>query len=92
MPAAGTEHKILTTLAARNRNAVHVALWTLEQNGILLTESVSFVSSNSDAVPKLEAIRQHLQTFPEIKLDVLDRDLAYHWRIYSPIWVGNDWP
>ena len=91
-PATTKEHKILTTLAARNRNAVHVALWTLEQNGIPLTENVSFNSSYSDAWPKIEAIRQRLQKLPETKLGVLDQSLAYHWKIYSPIWGSNDWP
>jgi hypothetical protein len=91
-PATGKEHKILTTLAARNRNAVYVALWTLEKNGIPLTENVSFDSSYSEALPKIEAIRQRLQTLPESQLSALDQSLAYHWKIYSPIWGSNDWP
>jgi hypothetical protein len=90
--AASREHTILTTLAARNRNAVHVALWTLEQNGIQLTENVSFDSSYSEARPRIEVIRKYLRALPKTKLTVLDRSLAYHWCIYSPVWVSNDWP
>jgi hypothetical protein len=91
-PVATKEHTILTTLATRNRNAVHVAFWTLEQNGIQLTENVSFDSSYSEAWPKIEAIRKRVQTLPESQLSALDQSLAYHWKIYSPIWVSNDWP
>ena len=75
-PGPGKEHAILTTLSTRNRNAVHVALWTLEQNGILLAEKVSFGSSYTEAWPGIEAIRQYVRTLPDDKLGDLDRSLA----------------
>jgi hypothetical protein len=91
-PATSREHVILKTLATRDRNAVHVALWTLEQNGVQVPQKISFDSAYSEASPKLQVIREYLQSFPESKLSALDQNLAYHWRIYSPIWIRNDWP
>jgi hypothetical protein len=40
--AAIKEHAILKALSTRDRNAVHVALWTLEQNGIPISPAISF--------------------------------------------------
>jgi hypothetical protein len=90
--AAIPEHAILKTLNTRDRNAVHVALWTLKQNGISNSPAIGFDAPYSDAQPKIQAVRDYLNTLPEEKLSALDQRLAYHWRIYSPIWSSHDWP
>ncbi len=90
--AAAREHVIVQTLAARDRNAVHVALWTLREYGITNTPVVNFDAAYSEARPKIQAICDYLQTLPEKTLATLDQGLAYHWQIYSPIWSSHDWP
>ena len=90
--AVAREHPIVQTLAARDRNAVHVALWTLQQNGISNPPAVSFEASYSEAQPKIQAVRDFLETLPDERLTTLDRSLAYHWQVYSPIWNSHDWP
>ena len=90
--AAIKEHAILKALSTRDRNAVHVALWTLEQNGIPISPAISFDAPYAEVQPSIQAVREHLQSFPPERLDALDQSLAYHWQIYSPIWSSHDWP
>jgi hypothetical protein len=69
-----------------------VALWTLRQNGIPISPEVSLGVPYSEARPAIQAMREYLLTFPEERLDALDRSLAYYWQIHSPIWSSHDWP
>src|SRR5215472_965374 len=91
-PVRARDHAIITTLSTRDRNAVHVALWTLEQNGISNSPAITFDARYSEVQPKIQAIREHLKTLSEDNLSTLDQSLAYHWQIYSPIWSSHDWP
>jgi len=79
-------------LATRDRNAVHVALWTLEQNAIPVSPVISFDVPYDEVQPRIQSIRQQLQSLPEERLSALDQSLAHHWQIYSPIWSSHDWP
>jgi len=90
--AVSSEHSILKTLATRDRNAVHVALWTLEHNDISVPQHVAFNLPYAEAQPKIQAILEYLRTLPETKLTALDQSLSNHWRLYSPFWINNDWP
>lgn len=92
MSAAGIEHTIVLALGARDRNAVHVALWTLQQNGISDFPPINFDMPYSEAWPKIQAARDSLETLPREKLSALDRSLAFHWQIDSPIWSDQVWP
>jgi hypothetical protein len=91
-PATTEKHAILNMLAARDRNEVHVALWTLEQNGVSISQKISFDLPYSEARPQIQSVHAYLQTFTEEKLNALDRSLSNHMMIYSPIWSSNDWP
>lgn len=71
---------------------MHVALWTLRQNGISNSPVVRFDASYSEVQPKIQAVGDYLKTLPEERLAMLDQSLAYHWKIYSPIWSSHDWP
>jgi hypothetical protein len=90
--AVSSEHSILKTLATRDRNAVHVALWTLEHNDLSVPEHIAFNLPYAEAQPKIQAILEYLRTLPETKLTALDQSLSNHWRLYSPFWINNDWP
>src|SRR5580765_8103501 len=78
-PVSARDHAIVRTLSTRDRNAVHVALWTLQQNGISNSPAVSFDAPYSEAQPKIQAVRDHLKTLSEDNLSALDQSLAYHW-------------
>lgn len=89
---ATNEHSIITTLNTRDRNAVHVALWTLEKNGIPTIPAISFDSPYSEVQPRIQTVCEHLRTLPKERLNALDKNLADHWKIYSPMWSSHDWP
>ena len=91
-PLSAKDHAIIKTLSTRDRNAVHVVLWTLQQNGISNSLAISFDAPYSEVQPKIQAIREHLKTLSEDNLSALDQSLAYHWQIYSPVWSSQDWP
>ncbi len=90
--AVGKEHAIIRTLAARDRNAVHVALWTLQQNGITNFRAISFDAPYSVVQPTIRNASETLKALPDERLSALDQSLRYHWQIYSPIWSSHDWP
>jgi hypothetical protein len=91
-PATAGDRPILKALTTRDRNSVHVALWTLEQNGISIPEKIAFDLPYAEVRPKLEADYERLKMLPEEKLNALDKSLSYYWIIYDPIWNENDWP
>ena len=84
-------HAVLADLTVRDRNAVHVVLWTLQANGVPITPEVRLDLAYSQTLPQIQLLRQRLRSLPEEKLNELDWSLAYHWRIYSPIWSSHDW-
>lgn len=86
------EHAIIRTLATRDRNAVHVALWTLQQNGITNLQTISFEAPYSEVQPRIQSACESLKVLPDERLSALDQSLTYHWQIYSPIWSSHDWP
>ena len=90
--AATKEHAIIRTLATRDRNAVRVALWTLQQNGITNFEAISFDAPYSEVQPRIQSVCELLKALPDERLSALDQSLSYHWQIYSPIWISHDWP
>jgi hypothetical protein len=86
------EHSIIRTLFTRDRNAVHVALWTLDKNGIPTVPAISYDSPYSEVQPRIQAVGDYLRTLPQDRLAELDKSLTYHWNFYSPIWSSQDWP
>ncbi|MEI6784960.1 MAG: hypothetical protein WCQ21_29025 [Verrucomicrobiota bacterium] len=83
------EHAILKDLGMKERNSVHVALWTLQQNGILSSEESERIDLSPpyrEVRPQIRAVQKRVRLLPEEKLSTLDESLAYHWRIYSTIW------
>lgn len=83
------ERQIVSSLAAKNRNVVHVALWTLEANDIDIPEGIDLKSRYDDNREPLQQLSGSLRLLDADKLAELDQSLQYHWRIYSPIW-GSD--
>jgi hypothetical protein len=90
--AVNREHPIIRTLATRDRNAVHVALWTLQQNGITNFQAISFDDPYSEVQPTIRKVCETLKALPDERLSALDQILTNHWQIYSPIWSSHDWP
>jgi hypothetical protein len=90
-PVSVEEHAIIETLALRDRNSIHVVMWTLENNGITDYEPISFDAPYTEALTKIHDISESLRSLPDKKLTELDKSLACHWSIYSPIWPLRDW-
>jgi hypothetical protein len=80
------EHKIITSLGSRNRNEVHVTLWTLEQNEISVPEGILIDGAYQDSKLYLHELAIDLANLNETRLTELDESLAYHRKIFSPIW------
>ena len=71
---------------SRNRNAVHVAIWTIKSNGIETPDEIDFESPNENNVQLLKSLAGDLGKLEAAKLIELDKSLAHHWKMYSPIW------
>ena len=80
------EYKIISSLASKNRNEVHVTLWTLEQNGLVVPAEIDFESPYEDNRKHLQHVSNELAKLEPATLADLDKSLEYHWSIYSPIW------
>jgi hypothetical protein len=82
------EHAVVNALAIKERNSVQVALWTLQQNGVFGEEEIKIDLGPPyrEVRPQIRAVQRRVRALPEGKLNALDESLAYHWRIYSPIW------
>jgi hypothetical protein len=91
-PVAADQHAIIKTLSTRDRNAVHVALSTLSTDKFPIARKINLNSSYSEAQPGIQAIIDQLRNLPEPKLEALDKSLASHWQLYSPIWSSHNWP
>jgi hypothetical protein len=85
-------HAILKSLLTRDRNAVRVALWTLQQNGISVSQKIQFELPYAEVRPDIATVYERVRRFSEKKLATIDQSLSYHWQIDSPIWGSNDWP
>jgi hypothetical protein len=83
------EHAILKTLTVKERNSVHVALWTLQQNGVLSDEEFDKIHLRPpyrEVRPQIRAVQKRVRALPEEKLSALDQSLSYYWSIYNIIW------
>lgn len=86
------EHAILSTLAEKERNSVHVALWTLQQNGILSEEEFAKTDLSPpyrEVRPQIRAVQRRLRALPEEQLSALDQSLSYYSKIYDIIWPST---
>lgn len=79
-------YRILSDVKSRNRNAVHVAIWTIKSNGIETPDEIDFESPNENNVQLLKSLAGDLGKLEAAKLIELDKSLAHHWKMYSPIW------
>jgi hypothetical protein len=66
--AVNKEHPIIRTLATRDRNAVHVALWTLQQNGITNFQAISFDDPYSEVQPTIRKVCETLKALPDERM------------------------
>jgi len=84
-------HKIIATLSSPNRNILYVTLWTLEQNGVALPNTISLDHPYVQIAPHLQRLAQSLSQLSQSRLDELDRSLDYYNSIYSPVWSDDTW-
>lgn len=87
--STGHEHPILRALATKERNSVYVALWTLEQNGVLSEEDLGKIDLSPPyhkVRPRIREVQANVRALPTEKLNALDKSLSYYQTIYSPIW------
>ena len=80
------KYEILSSLESTNRNAVHIALWTLDTNEMETPAGIDFDSPYKDNAKHLESLAGRLAKLDSKVLEKLDKSLAHHWQIYSPIW------
>jgi len=85
------EHAIVNALAIKERNSVHVALWTLQQNGVLGEDEINIDLGPPyrEVRPQIRAVQRRVRALPEDKLNALDESFAYHCKVYSPIWPSS---
>src|SRR5262245_21489237 len=83
--AINERHPILKPLGERDRNSVHLALWTLQSNKMLKFERIDFDAPYSNVQPSIERIRSIVGEMPEEKLNALDESLGQHRKFYSVI-------
>ncbi len=92
MAARVSEHAILRALDARDRNSVYVAIRTLQDNGLPVSQRIEFDKPYAEVRREVQALRADVTAYPEETLNTLDNSLSEHWPRYSPIWVGRYWP
>jgi len=88
------QHPIVEALAMKSRNSVWIALWTLEANGVLTSaerQNIDFELPYSEVRPQIQAIQERVRRLPDTELNSLDRSLAHHRSIYSPIFFLIGW-
>ena len=85
-PKPDVESEIIKQLESRNRNAVHVALWTLKNNDIETASKIDLKLPYIDNKHLLKTLIDDLQLLDVADLKKLDDSLNYHLQIYSPIW------
>lgn len=75
------KHAILKALAVKERYSVHVALWTLQQNGVLSNEvcSINLRPAYREVRPQIQAVQKRVRALPEEKLTALDQSLSYYY-------------
>jgi hypothetical protein len=88
---AGRRPEIIESLRSRDKNVVHVALWTLRQGGVAVPRQIALDRPYRASEPHLRELVRRLSRLDAAELEALDRSLRYHRRIYSPIWgPGSD--
>ena len=85
-PKPDVEIEVIKQLESRNRNAVHVALWTLKNNDIETASRIDLNLPYIDNKPLLTTLIDELEMLDVADLKTLDDSLNHHWQIYSPIW------
>jgi len=85
-PKPDVESEIIKQLESRNRNAVHVALWTLKNNDIENASKIDLKLPYIDNKQLLTTLIDDLTILDVADLKKLDDSLNHHWQIYSPIW------
>ena len=80
------EFKTLTQVTSKDRNSVHVALWTIKNSDIKVSDEIDFDLPYKDNSPALESVAAELEKLDFADRRILDESLAHHWQIYSPIW------
>ena len=80
------EFKTLTQVTSKDRNSVHVALWTIKNSDIKVSDEIDFDLPYKDNSPALESVAAELDKLDFADRRILDESLAHHWQIYSPIW------
>lgn len=86
------EHAILKALAVKQRNSVDVALWTLQQNGILSSEEYAKIDLRPpyrEVRPQIRTVQRRVRALPGEKLSALDQSLTYHRLINSVKWSSS---
>ena len=92
-PKPDVESEVIKQLESRNRNAVHVALWTLKNNDIETASRIDLNLPYNDNKPLLTTLIDELEMLDVADLKTLDDSLNHHWQIYSPIWgpTSENW-
>ena len=92
-PKPDVESEVIKQLESRNRNAVHVALWTLKNNDIETASRIDLNLPYIDNKPLLTTLIDELEMLDVADLKTLDDSLNHHWQIYSPIWgpTSGNW-
>ncbi|KQC13786.1 MAG: hypothetical protein APR63_00220 [Desulfuromonas sp. SDB] len=84
------DYHIIQALQSRHRNFTHVALITLEDEGVHLP-AIDLNQSYNEVEPHLDQLIEILYSYPEAKLENLDISFCCHYCNYSPcFWSGGD--
>lgn len=84
-PPSIAKGELVSALESKHRNAVYIALWTLDKNKYGVPE-IEYKKPYSQAQPKLRKLVQMLEQLPEDKLAELNKSFKYQRSIYSPIY------
>ena len=85
--------QLIANLQKRNRSLVYIALRTLEQNNLSFAgvEKIDYDSAYAGSKALIDEVITQVRKYPKSKLNKLDQSLEYQSKIYSPIWLNNDW-
>ena len=82
---------LMSALESRDKNMVHIALWTLEKNDIDIPKQIKFDEEYVVSRSYIEQLSKQISSLEKERRNQLDESMKYHISIYSPIWASAHW-
>jgi hypothetical protein len=84
-------NSLAAALQSRDRNDVHLALWTLQTNAISIPKEIDIQKPHEQSRPHIQNVVAYISRLPPAEQRALENSFRRHKRLYEPVFKRDKW-